>query len=537
MFKSKFANLGVLSAIVFLIAFLLYAKTINFKNTGLDDVNFVYTASSEYKGAGAFFNAFAHNVLFEKSPTPYYRPMLAVSFIADNHIAGESEKFSHFTNILLHAFSCVLLFLFLYKYVFSKLVSFLAAVTFAVFPIMIYTAAWIPGRNDSIFFIAFILALIFFIRFINDKKPLDIFAHILFLLICFFTRESALIIPAIFVLYAVLVEQKKWSFFRKKEFLILLALWICSIIFFTYMRKFALHIEGGGFPSRLNLTDDNIGMTWDYYASVFFLRSPFAPNTGGWITVMGIISFLVFAFFIFATKDKTKLKRNIFYFLLPLFFILPALISERLWFQGNRMYVAMFGFIVLFYSFLSPFIDNVEKAKQKIKIAVLSFVSVLLIVCCILTFNQMNYFNGQLAFWGKILSQAKRKDFTIDKFYAYALMQAGRPQEAVRQLLPAANALRFSYNEINYALGQAFLLSGDFNNAIKVYQLMVDNKQMEVPQVYASIVIGYAYLNDQKNVDIWIDKMAKTFNISSQAAVDYIGRFNQYLRSMGKNNA
>jgi hypothetical protein len=56
----------------------------------------------------------------------------------------------------------------------------LAALLFAIHPIGIYTVAWIPGRNDSIMLINFILALACFIEYIDKKKLYILAGHIVF---------------------------------------------------------------------------------------------------------------------------------------------------------------------------------------------------------------------------------------------------------------------------------------------------------------------------------------------------------------------
>ena len=191
----------VLGICIFLIAFLVYSKTINFKLTGLDDTNFVEVCAQSYAAKSVWIDAFKNDVLFGKGPTPYYRPVLSLSFAASYKIAGTSEKFAHLINVLLHCVSAVIVFFFTRRYIFPLKTSFLAALLFAVHPAAIYAAAWIPGRNDSIFFIAFFAAFIFFIEYLDKKKLYFLIAHIFFTLVCFFTKESGIMLPFVFLFY------------------------------------------------------------------------------------------------------------------------------------------------------------------------------------------------------------------------------------------------------------------------------------------------------------------------------------------------
>jgi tetratricopeptide (TPR) repeat protein len=197
------------------------------------------------------------------------------------------------------------------------------------------------------------------------------------------------------------------------------------------------------------------------------------------------------------------------------------------------------GFIVLFFSFLAPFIEGSgggaaltknDMPKQSTKIISLAFLAVLFVLCCTITFKQMNTFNGGIKFWSAIREQAKRHDFTADKFYAWALMSDRQPAQAVNVLLPAAQALNFSYDEIDYALGTSFILAGQYDNAVKVFEMMLETGQMaNAPQIYASIVLSYAKLDNEKQVNFWLDKMAKNFSTSINEAAGYASQYAGYL--------
>ena len=524
----------VLSLIIFLASFLFYARTINFERTDLDDGNFVHTAASAYERA-SLFDAFKNNVMFGTSGTPYYRPILAETFVIGYKIAGESEKFAHFVNVLLHAFSSLLFFLFLNRYLFKRKTAFLASLLFIFHPLVIYTAAWIPGRNDSVFMIAFLSAFAFFIESLNHRssdKRLSaalIAAHIFFLLICFFTRESSIILPFLFAIYFFLNKKDN----QKLNFIIVV-LWICSIAIFIFSRKAALNIpSGSGLPFGLNLTQDNQVMTFDYYSAVLFLRAPFAANSNVYLLIGGMISFALFAFLAFYKKDARAKKENLFYLLLPLFFILPAIIGERLWFQGNRVYAALLGFIIILFSFLSPYIENTDSTKKKIRQIIISAIVVLIVICASISWKKTESFDGALPFWEKIIEESEVVNITAHKFHAYALINAKRPREAAVELLPICRSLDFSYDETNYALGQAFLLSGEFENAAIVYELMIERNQMLIPQTYAAAIIAYFYLNNQEKSEFWFDEFSKKFNLPPQEANNYLNAFNNYLRNLG----
>ena len=145
----------------------------------------------------------------------------------------------------------------------------------------------------------------------------------------------------------------------------------------------------------------------------------------------------------------------------------------------------------------------------------------------------MESFDGALPFWEKIIAESEVVNITAHKFHAYALINAKRPREAAAELLPICRSLNFSYDETNYALGQAFLLSGEFENAAIIYELMIENNQMLIPQTYASAIIAYFYLNNREKSEFWFEEFSKKFNVPPQEVNNYLNAFGNYLRNLG----
>jgi hypothetical protein len=190
--------------------------------------------------------------------------MVALSFVFDYKIAGESEWYSHFSCIALHCITTILIFLFLKKYLLKKLLpSFLAALVFAVHPSCMYTVIWATGRNESLLLMNFLISLMFFIEYVNTKKLGFLVTHMFFILLCFFTKESGIIFPFVTLLYFFLTKEKNQQL---KIYIYLI--WIALILFFMISRKLA--VNSGGFSTPF--CKDGIVMFFDYYSSMFFLE-------------------------------------------------------------------------------------------------------------------------------------------------------------------------------------------------------------------------------------------------------------------------
>jgi hypothetical protein len=502
---------------VFLTAFFCYFKTIDFELTGLDDINFINTCAPAYKkgAVSVFIEAFKTNCCYNLWPTSYYRPVLALSFSLSDKIKGQSVKFAHLVNILLHCLSSVLVFFFLRRYLFDAKVSFLAALLFAVSPITVYTAAWIPGRNDSVFFINFLLSFIFFIEYAGKQKIYLFIISSVFMLMCFFTKESGIIIPFVFILYSLTNKT-----FRKISKIPVFLTWAVSIAVFIYMRKAA--VSSASFsPGMINLIRDNLDMFFDYYASVMFLRTPFGLNVTSKIYFLGAAAFLLTFFFAFFKKSGAERLKMSFFFLLPLIFIAVNIAGERLWFQGNRMYLPLFAVIVLFFSFASKYLKN----KNEI---VLSGAVVLITVSFMITFRSMDSFKNSLSFWSAIVKDSRLENITAKKFHVYALVDNGMISEAAAESLYIAQITNFEFPEINYLSADTLLLNRDYVRSSEVFEYLISKGQMVNQTTYAGAIISFHYLNNPEKQQYYFDEFVKFTGAHPE-------RINEFLNNYAAN--
>jgi hypothetical protein len=535
--KSSKSKIILLSLAIFAAALLVYANTLTFGLSYLDDNNHIHTPAKDYDSKTAIIDAFKNDLLFGRSPTPYYRPMVAVSFIIEHKIAGESESFSHLGSILLHCISCILVFLFFRRYLFKTTTSFLAALLFAIHPIGIHTVAWIPGRNDSIMLVNFILALACFIEYIDKKKLYILAGHIVFTFFCFCSKESGLILIPIFIFYYIThkdINIHSLKNLKLDRYIILLViLWIASVLFFLKLRRdvFPGHAGISGSLSLAKIfSSDNINMIFDYYSAIFFLRTPFAALLGKAslkLYLTGFFSIILTAFFAFYKKSTHEKLKMSFYFLLPFILLLPTnLAGGRLWFQGNRMYIPLFAITATLFSFLTPYIEN-----KKTRKGIISLITVVIFLCSLITTKASHKFKNGISFWGHVINESSYTNITAIKFHGYSLMNNGRFQEAVNELLPIAQGLNFGYSEVNYALGSAFMLNKDYANAAKIFEIIVQTRQMLIPQVYANIILAMHFSNNEEKANYYFNEFMKTTNLDNTAANAYINNFNNFINT------
>jgi hypothetical protein len=89
----------------------------------------------------------------------YWIPAVWLSYMTDVEVFGQGPHGHHVTNLLLHAASSVLLFVWLASVTRSTWRSFVASALFAIHPLHVESVAWITERKDVLSGLFFMLAL------------------------------------------------------------------------------------------------------------------------------------------------------------------------------------------------------------------------------------------------------------------------------------------------------------------------------------------------------------------------------------------
>ena len=157
-----FIGLFTITLLNMIFSIILYRSTLSYNISGMDDDSFIRLTFDKY----TLKDVFIKNAFLDDTIKTYYRPLLTLSFMIDNSI-NKSPAVMHSVNVLLHGVCGMLLFIFLRRYFFPRAVSFLAVLFFVSHPVNVFSAAWIPGRNDLMLCLFFLLSLIFLFEYLK----------------------------------------------------------------------------------------------------------------------------------------------------------------------------------------------------------------------------------------------------------------------------------------------------------------------------------------------------------------------------------
>lgn len=182
------------------VVFVVYIPSLSLGFTELDDTIFIREFRAYNEDLANLVAAFGRG-LFDAVKDPYYRPLFSDAMILNYHLSGVEPGGYHLVNVLLHAGAVLLFYRLLPRLGVRPLHAFLLALIFAVHPVLVQAVSWIPGRNDTllaIFVFAFIGQAA---AYADGGKTKALGLSGLFLLLAFFTKETAVFAgPAAFCL-------------------------------------------------------------------------------------------------------------------------------------------------------------------------------------------------------------------------------------------------------------------------------------------------------------------------------------------------
>ncbi len=214
--------------VIIVLALAVNAQTLSFEFVEHDD-NLVSLAKDYYGNLSNAGDAFTKGYL----GSGYYRPAVTLSFMLDTAVGGGEPLFYHLTNLLLHILSACFLFRFLVLLGLNKTFSLMAALLFSVHPLVTNALHWIPGRNDMLLLMFSLLSFIFYIKLFQNPKPARYLLHFIFLLAALFSKETALLLPFIFLSYTVILKKD----YERRTLGISAGLWAAGWLIWIYLRS------------------------------------------------------------------------------------------------------------------------------------------------------------------------------------------------------------------------------------------------------------------------------------------------------------
>ena len=485
-----------------------------------------FTKLSSYQGTG-------HEGQFK-----VFRPLVTLSFSIDYFLYGLNPKGFHFTNILLHFMSTVIIYCLFLKLTSNIFISLVTALIFICHPSQVEAVAWVSGRGNMLYVIFGVLSLISFLNYISTARKKHLYLNLTFFVIALLSKEMALnIIPLTILIYFYRIKSYKNSNIKRSHFITLITFQIILAVGYILYRFAVIQAV-----SQTNYWGNSVFTT--FLTMVYVLKKYLIqiilpinhnvlPNIDLITSVLNpkfIFSFAVIfttALICWSKKISLYIKTGILWIifcLIPVSNIIPlrALYAERFLYLS----IAGFGFIA------SNLIDNISYKKIRYFVS-----TIMLIVLSLATINTTLCWENNYDLWMSVLrydknnakahngigmeylKQGKYKpaivsfqtarslnpnDMFILNNLAVAYNQSGDKEQALDLL---KTALRSDTNKAvsNHNIALYYMDNKDYKTALP-YLLESVNIDKNYANAYNSLGICYSNLkNNDDAVSCWLN--------------------------------
>jgi protein O-mannosyl-transferase len=188
----------LLGVCVFLIAitWIVFGQTLRFEFINFDDGDYVYKNPEVARGltlAGIVW-AFTH------LHAANWHPVTWISHMLDCQLYGLSPGGHHFSNVVIHAATVILLFLVLRKMTGALWRSAFVASVFAIHPLRVESVAWVAERKDMLSGLFFMLTIAAYIRYTRRSSPWSYGFLLLSLALGLMSKPTLVTVPVVLLL-------------------------------------------------------------------------------------------------------------------------------------------------------------------------------------------------------------------------------------------------------------------------------------------------------------------------------------------------
>jgi protein O-mannosyl-transferase len=233
-------RLLVFLSFLVLVPSVLYFRVVNFDFSTLDDTDIIISHYDKIDDLKNIKEAFTHDAFMSDGGQTFYRPVQTITFMLDAQAGGKEPWIYHLSNLLIHILTVIALFFFLNRVGVKKEISFILSLFFSIHPLFTNAVAWIPARGDLLLGLFTILSFISFLEYFKSRKILWFIIHSLVFLLALFSKEPAMVLPLLILIYYYFAEKNK---FILKDIIPFIAVWCISITVFYFLRQSVVRVK------------------------------------------------------------------------------------------------------------------------------------------------------------------------------------------------------------------------------------------------------------------------------------------------------
>lgn len=415
-----------------------------------------------------------------------YRPLQILTYMIDYSLWSLNVFGYHLTNVLLHILVALGVYLFVYLLCNNRLLSLFVGILFVIHPVQTDAVSYISGRGDLLSVLFMLLCLILYIRQSHPGKMSFsmFFLMLLSYILAILSKENALILPALVLLY-------HYSFKKKINAKLYLPVLIVAF-FYMFLRMQMLGSFYHGQDILLKRVPGFFVAITNYLRILLLpinLHMDYGNRLFGITEIKALFGMaVVFLALIYAFKIRSKNKIasfSIYWFfiaLLPTSSVYPI---TAFYMAEHWLYLPSIGFFIILASIL---IKSYEV--KNLKVIAVSIMVCIVLVCSYLTIKQNSYWRNPVDFYKRILIYTP-DSAAANNNLGYEYMTAGPKEKAIEYFEKAIKInprMAIAY----FNLGNIYIGNGDNQKAVA---LLTKALGIEPNSALAYYALGNAYYN------------------------------------------
>ena len=201
---------GIISFLLVLLVFLIYAQTVRFEYVNYDDQD--YVTENKVIQDGLTLKGITWAFSFVENDLTYWHPLAYIAHMADCQIFGVHPGFHHLSNALIHALNVLLLYFVLLTMTGARYQSVFAACLLAVHPISVDSVAWISQKKTLLATFFWLLTLMSYGWYARNPRLKR------YGLVCLFAAAGLMTKPVLVTIPMILFIIDFWPLNRVKGF-------------------------------------------------------------------------------------------------------------------------------------------------------------------------------------------------------------------------------------------------------------------------------------------------------------------------------
>jgi tetratricopeptide (TPR) repeat protein len=402
-----------------------------------------------------------------------YQPVRVLSYAVDYFFWKLNPLGYHITNILFYILTCIMIFLAL-RHLSGNLrdkasadshkrVALFGSLLFAAHPVHVEAVTWLAARKEVLqgffFFLAFYLYLKG--REGESRKRMVYLSLVLFsILLAILSKPSAIVFPAMILVYEIAQRKNKWIEFIKSHWLFFAISIVISIVFASILIKVMLD-AGGVKPYRGGSFFSNLIIS--FYAFIYNIKlllftinysAAYTITVSNPILSLQTFTFVGIAFLLIGLSvwslKYTKIVFFAFFFffvtLLPYLNIIPisTILADRYVFIASFAYCFLLG--IAFDKFYV--MRNKRLSEGFFKLFSISIFILLLLSYSFMTIQQNKIWENSYTLWADAVEKYPNSN-TANAIMGVVYMELGMDERAVEHLEKAVRILPYDYQSRN----------------------------------------------------------------------------------------